>query len=229
MNIDLVYQPIQFIVNKAQTGNATPGRVNIAMRMANSSLWKRYNGIPEEWQPGMPLSKMAFSIGTNIEKVMEKFKVPVTLYINDQGVAQKPADFIRESELTYKYIDANGVTKYSQVDICNDNEFQERKTSYIVPASKDNPACRFMSTTIEFLPNDLINVDMTYLRMAITPVWGYTLVNGRPVYDPSTSVNPEWPDDIINDFIMLTCQYLGINMNKDVLYQEMQAYKMQGQ
>lgn len=228
MNVDNAYQIIQFVVNKQQTGNATPSRVNLAMQIANASLWKRYNGIPEEWQPSFPVSKNSFSVSTNNEKVMELFKKTTTLYIDENGVAQKPSDFIRESTLTY-ISQENGNKAYTQVDICNDNEFQERRTSYIVPASKDNPACVFKGQNIYFAPNDLINVEMVYLRMADVPVWGYDLVNGRPVYNPAKSVDPEWPDDIVNDFIMLACQQLGINMNKDSLYQEMQAYKMQGQ
>ena len=228
MNVNNAYQIIQFIVNKQQTGNATPGRVNLAMQIANASLWKRYNGIPEEWQPGMPISKISFSVSTNDEKVMELFKETTMLYIDENGVTAKPANFIRESTLTY-ISESDGIKSYSQVDICNDNEFQERKTSYIVPASKDNPACVFKGKNIYFVPTDLINVEMVYLRMATVPVWGYTLVNGRPVYDPATSVDPEWPDDIVNDFIMLACQQLGVNMNKDSLYAQMQSYKMQGQ
>ncbi len=226
--VDNVYQAIQFIVNKQQTGNATPARINIAQDIGNRLLFKRYSGIPEQWQPGMPVSKMAFSINSDIEKVMRLFKETKDLYINDQGVATVPSDFIKESTLTYITI-KDGQKEYVPVDICNDVEFAERRNSYVVRADKDNPACIFKKTFIEFAPLDLVNVQMVYLRMVRTPVWGFTLTNGRPVYDSSTSVDPEWPDDIINDFIMLTVQQLGINMQRSQLVQEMESFKEKGQ
>lgn len=229
MDVNTAYQIIQFIVNKQQTGNATPARVNLAMRVANALLWKRYNGIPEEWQPGMPLSKIAFSVATNVEKVMELFKETAHLYINEDGISSKPGDFIRESTLTFITQGSDGTTQYVPVDICNDQEFAERRNSFVVGADKDNPACRFLATTIEFAPKDLINVDMIYLRMATVPVWAFTLVDNRPVYDSLNSVDPEWPDDIVNDFIMLSCQQLGINMQSELLYQAMQSFKDKGQ
>lgn len=219
---------IQFILNKSQTGNATPARVNLALNMANSSLFKRYNNIPESWQPGQPMAKMMFSESADIEKVMRLFKRTVTLYINDDGITNVPDDFIKESTLTYATLH-DGQLVENEVLVCNDAEFQESKTSYVVPATLDNPTCNFIQNQIRFLPKNLINVDMTYLRMPVTPVWAFTLVSNRPVYDANNSVQPEWPDDVMNDYLMLAVQYLGVNAQKQDIIGYAEQYKQGGQ
>ncbi len=215
-----------FVLNKAQAGNVAPNRFNLAVDMANKSLFKRYDGIPEIADKGG--NAMTFSESTDIEKVMRLFKIPVTLYINSQGFTNVPSDFVRESTLMYMVVE-DGVTNYNPVKICNDSEFQEAMYSYIVPATKDNPACRFIGTQIQFLPKNLVNVDMTYLRMPKTPVWVYTTVNNRPIYDATNSVDIEFPDDIIDDLLFLTVQYLGLSMQKQMVVQYSEQYKQAGQ
>lgn len=228
MNINEVDKIISFLANKAQTANATPERRNLAYKLANAYLFKRYCGIPEQYQPGQPILKMAFSITADIEDVLRLFKVNKTLYINDSGIANLPDDFVKESTLTY----INGTvedTEYTPVDICNDLEFAERQYSYIVRATKEIPACRFIGTKIEFAPKNLVNAQLTYLRMPITPFWGFTIVNNRPVYDANTSVDPEWPDNVVNDFIMLSLQYLGVETQRQDLVQYTEMVKNKGE
>jgi hypothetical protein len=55
---------------------------------------------------------------------------------------------------------------------------------------------------IRTAPVGLSTLTLTYMRTPTTPVWGYTYDDsGLPVYDPTTSVDIEWPDTaIVNDF-----------------------------
>lgn len=228
MNINDVYNLVLFITNRSQTGNTGPARFNYAADMANISLFKRYCGIPEEYQPGSPISKMAFSITGDIEKVARIFKVDKPLYIDPAtGKADVPDNFEKESTMTY-YTQKNGDPVAIEVDICNDTEFQEKLTSYVVPADMDNPACRFIGTKIEFAPKTLVTSTLTYLRKPVKPVWGYTFSSNRPVYSSNASTDPEWPDTVLNDFVLRICQFLGINMERNTLVQQMEAFKQLG-
>lgn len=217
---------VNFVLNKTQTGNASPNRFNLAVDMANRSLFKRYEGISEVLDAGG--SAMSYSESERIEKVLEIFKEKVTLYINSNGISAKPFDFVRDSAFTYISQSGN-TTSYSPVKICNDIEFQEAQYSYIVPATKDNPVMRFVGNNMEFLPKNLINVEMVYLRMPNTPYWAYTMVNNRPVYDSTNSVDIEFPDDIIDDITMLVVQYFGVSINKNETVAYTEQFKMRGQ
>ena len=217
---------VNFVLNKAQSGNIAPNRFNLAVDMANRSLFKRYEGIPEVVDTGG--NGISYAESTDVEKVMEKFKQQTTIYINSNGICPIPSDFVRESSFTYISTEG-GINYYSPVKICNDTEFQEAQYSYIVPATFDNPAMRFVGTNMQFLPKNLINVDMTYLRMPKTPYWAYTTVNNRPVYDATNSVDIEFPDDIIGDLVMLVVQYVGVSMNKNEVIQYSEQYKLRGE
>ena len=118
-----------------------------------------------------------------------------------------------------------GVRKTIDVNICSDIEFQEVLTSSVIFPDKDNPACNFIGNNIEFAPVDMVNADMLYYRKPVTPVWGFTFVNNRPIYDPGTSVNPEWPDDLLVEFVVTSAQSAGVNMERNDLFQLMGAYK----
>jgi hypothetical protein len=42
--------------------------------------------------------------------------------------------------------------------------------------------------------------------------WGYTIVNGRPVYSEALSTQPEWNDTDMNEIIYLALSYIGLNI-----------------
>ena len=69
---------------------------------------------------------------------------------------------------------------------------------------------------------------MTYLRKPITPIWGYTVVNNRPVYDPVSSVNFEISEDNLNELVFNSLAYFGINMREQQIFQEAELFKQQG-
>lgn len=229
MNIGEIDNIVGFIVNRSQTGNASPQRRNWAYNLANLYLFKRYLGIPEEWQVGMPLSKIMYSESSYVENALKNFKVTKFLTIDDNGQSVIPSDYIKEDIITYITQDENGKKSYTPVKILNSSEQQEALNSYVVPPTFDNPTCTFYGTYIQFYPEALATARMVYLRLPKTPVYGYTVVNGRPVYDPSTSVQLEFPDNLHNDFIMLACQYLGVNMERNELIQYTEQIKHQGQ
>jgi hypothetical protein len=72
-------------------------------------------------------------------------------------------------------------------------------------------------------------ITMTYLRTPNIPVWGYVLdANGRPQYDPSTSVDIESPDETHNDIAIRVLRYLGISIREMQLSQYAQAMNQEG-
>lgn len=64
---------------------------------------------------------------------------------------------------------------------------------------------------IQFNPNDLYSANIIYLKKPQDMYWGYTIVNGRPVYSEALSVQPEWNDTDMNEIIYLALSYIGLN------------------
>ncbi len=55
--------------------------------------------------------------------------------------------------------------------------------------TKEFPKYSWFDTTIRFLPRNIGIVMLDYFATPTKAVWGFTTVNGRPVYNPTTSVD----------------------------------------
>jgi hypothetical protein len=65
---------------------------------------------------------------------------------------------------------------------------------------------------IQFNPNNLYSANVIYLKKPQDMYWGYTIVNGRPLYSEALSVQPEWNDTDMNEIIYLALSYIGLNI-----------------
>ncbi len=57
--------------------------------------------------------------------------------------------------------------------------------------------------------------EINYLITPVAPVFGYTQVGRVVTYDPATSVQLLWDDTRINDVILNSLSYIGINLDED--------------
>lgn len=222
MDINNIDKMFSFLSNKVQAGNVTPDRRNLAYDLANKIMYRKYFGLPENFTPGSQM--IGYSVSQQTEEIIRRFKEPYTFSIDVNGMANLPNNFVHTSTITYASANGGKLVE-SPVKICNDSEFQEANTSYIVPATKDNPVCNFIGTKVRFAPKDLVNCNMIYLRLPVTPKWNFVYQNNRPVYNPTGSVNPEWPDDLEIEFVVTAVQAAGVNMQRADLFQIMGAYK----
>jgi hypothetical protein len=65
---------------------------------------------------------------------------------------------------------------------------------------------------IQFSPNNIYSANIIYLKKPQDMFWGYTIVNGRPIYSEALSTQPEWNDTDINEIIYLALSYIGLNI-----------------
>ena len=54
------------------------------------------------------------------------------------------------------------------------------------------------------------NIRIEYRKKPITPIWGYTIITDAPVYNPLTSVNPEWDDTLISEIVSRMVKEYGL-------------------
>ena len=72
-------------------------------------------------------------------------------------------------------------------------------------------------TNLRIYPTTLNNLTLKYLYVPIDVVWGYTLDGqGRPVYNPATSVQPEWLENDYDEIIARAAKIIGVSL-KDQL------------
>lgn len=219
MNIDEVYKTIQFIVRKNSTGGSIdPAQFNRIINRAQMTKFMRSYGNEQEYMPGKPIPRIAFQITQSVTDELKAFIENGNLILDSDGQVDYPDDYVHAIPgLGYKTSvnNANGVgtvLKYVPIEIVDSQFEYYRLSSNIVNPTRTTPMCVFKGSYIQFYPKNIGPVFFPYLREPRQAVWGYTISSGRPVYDPTTSVDLEWPDVNINSIISLACGYIGISI-----------------
>ncbi len=245
MDVNKFRDFILFLAKKAQSGaNPTPDQFNIALERGFIEwIMERY-GNPNEYQIGMPVPRIAWQqtqkISDDLRFLLTKhsFLVPPTgrLLIPDgttidlDGVTA--GKYLHHSSLSFTYnrqkngklISSNEVP----IDVLRDDELGARVSSSIVNPTRRYPVCAYFNEYIQFYPKDLSRINFSYLRTPVVPFWAFTIENGRPVYDPSSSVQIESPDETHNEIAVRVLTYLGISIREQELVAWAEAKKQQG-
>jgi len=231
MNINEVYEFLQYVSDKDQSGNLTPKEFNISMpRALNEWVLKQYNNVNNPSPTGKGWQNNQ-SVTDNLRFLLKKEPLA---QVNSEGVLDLPDDYLHISSIIYNVKtseNGNTVVQPKSVDIAKDNEVASFTGSYIYKKridSKRYAIASFVGDTLVFKPKNIGVVELNYLRKPIDPFWSYTLdQSGRPVYDPINSVDLEVPDRSVNEVVMMAASYLGINLRDKSLidYAEMQKQK----
>ena len=67
--------------------------------------------------------------------------------------------------------------------------------------------------TIQDYPNGVAD-NCSYVRMPTTPYWGYVVVNGKAMWDPSTTTDFELHPAEESELVYKILKFAGISMNK---------------
>lgn len=229
MNIDKVYRFAQYCSNKSQSGYLSPKDFNLSLPRAFSE-W-----ITKTYENSKPNDTTGYEDNTKTTDDLSFLKVPqYVVNLDSRGAFKKPADYLHMNYMSFNkaYLE-DGVTEVDVkgVDIVRDNELPKFLGSHIYKKSlkrRNYIMATIGDEEIRLYPNDIQRVNFSYLRKPIDPVWAFTLVSGRPVYDEVNSVDLECPDEAVNEIVMMALSYLGINLREPELVQYSEMMKEQG-
>lgn len=213
ININTVKELVQLIVNKNE-GQWSISRFNQAAPSAVIEWFNACYGQPMLSKNGQQINDMVWQSTEKLSNNLRPFLKPVTLQVNANGQGVRPTDFVQTSSIRYNY-----GTKQVEVKFVRDNNLDEYLNSDLLAPSKSYPIYAIYDNYLQFYPKDLVRVNFTYLRTPATPVWGYTVVNGRPVYDQTTSVDIDFPDDNLNEVVSRIVALFGITMREGQVQQ----------
>lgn len=210
MTVNEIKQWVEFELNKSQSGNTlNKDEFNLALSMANQEYFKLKYGLPEDYAPGRPLPRQAWSVTQENIDALSPFLMGKggrdlpQLKVDINGQATIPNDYIHYSSLRY-----NG----KPIEVVSNDVFGDRLQSPIVYPDEKYPICTFYSGYIQFAPKGLGYVDFDYLRMPVTPVWAATIVNDEYVYNEAGSTQLEWGESYHQDIANLCLKYASINI-----------------
>lgn len=234
INVNKVYEFLQFIANKSQSGFLTPKDFNKSIsRALYEVINKRYHNVKMQKPDGS--SVIGFEQNQKITDDLRYLIVRREAYPVKNGLVNLPSDYLHLSTLSYvrNDLDKEGELQSDLINfrILRDSELATQLSSVIfnkkIKSGKMGVA-RFVGDAIEIFPKEIFTVKLVYLRKPITPFWGFDVVNGKPVYSTDKSVDIELPDDCMNELVFNCASYLGMNLREAELIQYSETLKQQG-
>jgi len=227
MNLKEILHSVSATINQINP-NLTLGidRFNLFLKLTNYDYFKLWCGLPEQWQPGQPITTRGWQVAEQNTEALKTFIVPFQNYTVDAyGQLSYPSGFIHLSRIGYY----NSITdRQRPVEILTHQEADDRIGSYITIPEKEYPVVIYENTYFQFYPIDLLNVSMSYLRLPATPIYAIKQENGIDVYDSANSIQFEWPEQYHADLVRMLISYLAIPSKDANLSQYIESKKQIG-
>ncbi len=224
MTVDEVYSLVNYILNKNQQGNLPPSSFNQIINQAQFGYLDYLLGDFQKYMPGRPIAPVEFGGSAHIRHRLTPFiQQAATLTVNaGTGFAPYPTD--------YEMWDAMYWGIYKQrVKYIQQDRLGVHLVSQISPVTR-NPVFLSIYTGFTIYPHNIGTTELSYIRTPATIAWNYTNdIYGRPVYNPATSVSPQWDKIDMLEIIVRALAMIGVNLQAPVVSQYAQQIKEGGQ
>jgi hypothetical protein len=230
MNVNDMYRICQFAINKAQNGYLTPAEFNLIINQAQVSYQDYLLGEFQQYQYGRPQARINYSQNENIRQRLSPLITESTLAINGtSGEATYPNDYVQA--------DAVRTSTFARVRYVQQDSLYSYYNSEIDPIAT-NPIYLLEPTGLQFYPKTLGTAVLTYVKDAPEIIWGYTLVSGRPVYNPvaynpstapTGSQQPVWDNVDLLEIIARALKLVGVSLQIGQVEQYANQVTQQGQ
>jgi len=233
MTLFEIYELIEFICNKDYSGNImTPDRFQMLIKVANIDLFRKKYGLPEEYQPGLPIPSEYAEITLKNMDDLKAFKVPLIDTPVIDGVLPYPSNYAHRDEVIYNFtktINGEVVTLPRPVEILRESQASERRGNYTKRPTTQNPIGIVRSNGIAIYPETIEAVDFHYYRWPVDPVFSYVQELGYITYDAVASTELEFPRDEHNTIVSMLLTYIGIHLREADIVQYSELKKQKGE
>jgi hypothetical protein len=210
MNLGEGYKYVQLKLAKDQFGGyVSPSEFNTALEAFNLEFFndymKGYEATQEYSDDLLPFVK---TLGDNSNPAID---------IDSYGYAPIPTDYVRYARVNVYELDTTcegSVKNRRMVEMLNNDKFGYRITDFYA-LTKRNPIGTIQNDQFYIQPTGFNKLELTYLRLPVTPVFGFTVTNGEVIYNPATSTELEWPEQTHKDFFEGIVKYMAINLHSE--------------
>lgn len=205
-SVDNIYSYTKFLTNKNQAGSISSTDLFNAWNAEQSQQhqdlvgrWQKQNNTKTGVSSGMVEDEITVS-------TMAPFMVPVTIPVAG-GMGFKPVDYIYGLALR---IDGAKVfsVNHDMIWAVNDDVIDPPSIA------EDSYYYTEYLTYFSFLPTAVTSFDLDYVAETRDIVWGFTLdADNRQVYNPATSVQPQWNKNTVVEITKRTLKGFGLHFD----------------
>jgi hypothetical protein len=235
MNVNDMYRICQFAINKAQNGYLTPSEFNLIINQAQISYQDYLLGEFQQYQYGRAQARVSYSQNEDIRQRLTPLILQTTLAPDTStGIAAYPTNFLQVDAMW----ESDGLHRIRFVP---QDSLYSYYNSEIDPLAS-NPIYLLQKDQFQFYPKNITSISgnpiISYVESAPDIIWGYTLVSGRPVYNPATynpisaptgSQQPVWYDVDILEIITRALKLIGLNLQAGQIEQYANQVTQTGQ
>jgi hypothetical protein len=210
---DMVNAASIFLNEKYPKFTLNTERINVILNLTNLDFFKLWTGLPEEWMPGKPVTKRGWQVNRHNTEALKTFQVTnQTANVVQStgalpfGTLAYPSDMVHVTRLGYYNTQTS---RYRPVEILEDEELDDVLGDAIVAPALEYPVATYQNTGFNIYPGTIQIMSLSYLRLPVTPVYATIQVGPINAYDPTNSIQIEWPTYLYNDFLNLFLKYIG--------------------
>ena len=206
VSIDQVHSLCYYIASKQLQAFPSPAEFNQYANLANIDLFNYYNDKRLE-----ELIKVKQGESLYVPPVLATF-VQYNVALSQSGnVLTQPNGYLYDLQMTSASVNLFKKADYDKV--------ANYLNSTIDTPTNTNPIFVELSDTFIAYPSTVSSCQLTYLSQPNTVVWNYSLVNGRPVYNPIGSVDYQWDSTEVYRITARVLKYMGIAIRDGELAQ----------
>jgi len=204
MTVDQVYNILKFIVRKNQLGSLPPLEFEYAFNTAQRNYYDFLVGRIEQYQYGRPVPRVGLNMTDNVVTRLMPFQIKSTVAIAS-GILTKPVNLNKISAI----YTANNYRIYR----IEENRFAERIQDSIDPVDEANAFYIEEKSTLRVYPTTLTTCSLVYFTTPTDVKWNYTIDgSGRPVYNPTGSIQPIWLENDYDELIARAAKIIGVSL-----------------
>lgn len=143
---------------------------------------------------------------------LELFLKNVIVSVPLIGSFPYPLDFEHTASMRSYYVKPDGKSLERYVAPVKNRDWGAISSSQLYLPTKQFPKYTEFNSEYRVLPRDIGVIMLDYFKTPQFPVWGFNVVNNRPVYDPLTTVNFEWDSFAIGEVLSAFLMLLGISI-----------------
>lgn len=161
--------------------------------------------------------RQIFIATQNISDYLSTFLKPIVTSVPGNGILPFPSDYEHTASVRSYYVRPNLESGEIAVDPVKNRDWGDISSSQLQTGTKRFPKYSEFSGEYRFLPRDIGIVMIDYFKTPTKPVWGYTIVSGRDVYDPTISTDFEWDSFMLNNILANFVQLRAMNLREQDL------------
>ena len=220
VSIDTVYQRVLALANKEQRGYITPQEFNLFANQAQIDIFEQYFYDITQWSR---TSGNDTELSDPLQMLHEKISIFEVERDSNWTASNLGATMLLPPEI-YRIgtVKLNG----NIVEILTSKEFDSARLSYLTSPTKQRPiGCiignklNIASANYTFPTANNEEITISYIRKPHSVAWGYIVVGGKAMYDPTNKSDFELHGSEEGELVNRITVFAGISIKQPDLIQ----------